>query len=180
MKAIRKEYEKQGVDRFYSRNANRYENPHFEQIRQLLIQNKNRIDYTKVLDFGCGGGEVALVLETLDCRNTIGCDPYTYKLFERKTGNKCFRFSFDNVIRKGIMGSYSSIISSFAMHLCPEELLFPLTAQLFLVSKQIVIITPHKRPLLENLSGIELEFEDFSLTRKGKKVRLKSYKQSWG
>jgi hypothetical protein len=40
-----------------------------------------------------------------------------------------------------------------------------------------VIITPHKRPALENLAQVQLDFEDFALTKRGKKVKLKSY--SW-
>ncbi len=72
-------------------------------------------------------------------------------------------------------GIFSSIICSFAMHLCPEQDLFALVSQLFSHSGNIIIITPHKRPVLEELDGVELEFEDFVLTEIGKKVRLKSY-----
>ncbi len=45
----------------------------------------------------------------------------------------------------------------------------------------LVVITPHKRPALEELPGIELVKEDFELTERGKKVRLKQYQlRSWG
>jgi hypothetical protein len=40
----------------------------------------------------------------------------------------------------------------------------------------LIVITPHKRPELENLNGISLDFEDFTLTERGKKVRLKAYR----
>jgi hypothetical protein len=41
----------------------------------------------------------------------------------------------------------------------------------------LVVITPHKRPALEELPGIELVWEDFELTERGKKVRLKVYQR---
>jgi len=62
------------------------------------------------------------------------------------------------------------------MHLCPEKQLYPLAYQLFQCSPQLVIITPHKRPQLEKLDGVNLDFDDFTLTQKGKKVFLKSYR----
>jgi hypothetical protein len=62
------------------------------------------------------------------------------------------------------------------MHLCPEKQLYPLTQKLFCLSPQITIITPHKRPALEKITGITLEFEDHTLTMKGKKVFLKAYR----
>jgi hypothetical protein len=39
----------------------------------------------------------------------------------------------------------------------------------------LVIITPHKRPELEKLQGIELLWEDAVETARGKKVRMKAY-----
>ena len=51
-----------------------------------------------------------------------------------------------------------------------------LVFQLFMLSDTIVIITPHKRPELENITNVELVFEDFVLTERGKKIVLKSYK----
>jgi SAM-dependent methyltransferase len=184
-KAIRNEYADLGVENYYRNHGNVYENPHFPYIQQLLEQNKHRIDYTHTLDLACGGGEVTLILRGLGFDDSVGCDPFTHLLFEQNTGKKgCLTFSFDDIIKgafspspKGELDShhFSSIISSFAMHLCAEKQLFPLVAQLFLWTKNIVIITPHKRPELEKLSNVTLLFEDFVLTKRGKKVFLKSY-----
>ncbi len=92
----------------------------------------------------------------------------------------CLTFSFDDVIKGKLFDAignafFTSIICSFAMHLCPEKKLYALVQQLFRHSDNIVIITPHKRPQLEDLTGIELLFEDFTLTDRSKKVFLKSY-----
>ena len=190
-KAIRNEYADIGVENYYRNHADVYENPHFSYIQQLLTQNQYRIDYSKTLDLACGGGEVTLILRGLGFGNSVGCDPFTSSLFEKNTGQKCLAFSFEDIIKgtstnsegesveqlitQSAQNPFTSVISSFAMHLCPEKQLFPLVAQLFLCTKNIVIITPHKRPELEKLSNVTLLFEDFVLTERGKKVFLKSY-----
>ncbi len=200
-KAIRNEYADMGVEDYYRNHADIYENPHFPYIQLLLEKNQHRIDYTKTLDLACGGGEVTLILRGLGFEDAIGCDPFTSRLFEKNTGKKCLEFSFEDII-KGLLvneslvskllvneslmndqmtndqmtnHSFSAIISSFAMHLCPQKQLFSLVAQLFLLTPNIIIITPHKRPELEKLSNVQLHFEDFVLTERGKKVFLKSY-----
>ena len=133
-KAIRNEYAEQGVETFYKTHANAYENPHFPYIKSLLEQNKHRIDYTHALDFSCGGGEVTLVLQNLGFENTIGCDPFTYTLFEKNTHKPCWRYSFEDIVKgkmaheisllpPSVKKPFSSIICSFAMHLCPLKML---------------------------------------------------------
>ena len=168
-----------------------YENPHFPYSKSLLQQNQHRIDYARVLDFSCGGGEVTLILSELTLSDNgvshqkkdnrfLGCDPFTFKLYEKNTGYRCLPISFEDVLKGKMTPSvqipFSAIICSFGMHLCPEKMLYSLVHQLFMYSKNIVIITPHKRPQLEKLSGVELAFDDFVLTERGKKVFLKSYK----
>jgi hypothetical protein len=129
----------------------------------------------------------------------IGTDPFTFKLYEKNTGCPCLPLSFDDIVKgkltfyqnfegdiqkikyktrqatHSVFKPFSSIISSFAMHLCDEKQLYPLVNQLFTYSENIIIITPHKRPALENLTNVALNFEDFVLTERGKKVFLKSY-----
>lgn len=174
-KGIREEYAEIGVTEYYESKGNTYTNPHFPQIRQLLLQNQHRLDYSKVLDFCCGSGEVSQVLQELKYPLPIACDPFTQKAYQTNFDRECLSFSFEDVIRRKLNGNFSTIICSFAMHLCPEKQLYPLVANLFALSPNIVIITPHKRPVLERLTNVELTFEDFVLTERGKKIRLKSY-----
>ncbi|MEM9918132.1 MAG: class I SAM-dependent methyltransferase [Bacteroidota bacterium] len=175
-KAIRKQYEELGVDKFYRRHGAAYENPHFPYIRQLLLQNKERIDFSRILDFCCGGGEVSRVALELGAEQLTASDPFTAAAFRKHIGQPCLKWSFEDVIRGKMEGAFSAIICSFAMHLCEPKQLYPLTHALLAHSPLLVIITPHKRPPLEDLDGIALAFEDFVLTaEKGKKVRLKAY-----
>lgn len=192
-KAIRTEYAEKGVEEYYKTHADVYENPHFPYIKSLLHQNQHRIDYTHILDFSCGGGEVTLILTELTLSDKdighkkkenrfLGCDPFTFKLYEKNTGYRCLPLSFEDVVKGKMTPSvsepFSAIICSFGMHLCPEKMLYSLVYQLFMYSKNIIIITPHKRPQLEKISGVELVFDDFVLTERGKKVFLKNYQLS--
>jgi hypothetical protein len=174
---IRPLYDEFGAEGYYRQHADEYQNPHFPEIKNLLEKNFHRFDFSEAaLDFGAGGGEVAQVLQSLGVRKIVGCDPFTFSLFEKKTGLPCLRFGFEEVLRGADLGKFSVAFSSFALHLCPEKDLFSVVWQLFQAAPTLVILTPHKRPELERLPGVELIFEDFSLNEKGKKVRLKAYK----
>jgi predicted nicotinamide N-methyase len=177
-KHIRPLYEQHGAEGYYRSFAEEYENPHFPEIRALIARNFERLDCTgTVLDFAAGGGEAASALQSLGAKNILGCDPYTHALFEKKTGFPCLRLSFKDVIRGELPGQYSVIISSFALHLCPAKELFPLCWNLLDAAPTLVVITPHKRPELEKLTNIELIWEDWVETPRGKKVRIKAYRK---
>ncbi len=180
-KAIRNQYQKMGVEEYYTHFGDQYINPHFEFIQEVLIHNKNRIDYSLALDLCCGSGEVTQVLSDLGFSDTVACDPFTQEAFFKNHSKKCLPFHFDDIIRGALsdMPPFTSIICSFAMHLCPHDKLYPLVSQLFRITPQLIIITPHKRPELEQFSGIQLDFVDDVLTERGKKVRLKSYSSSY-
>ncbi|BDS10641.1 class I SAM-dependent methyltransferase [Aureispira anguillae] len=175
MKHIRNLYEQLGVDNYYKDYGNQYKNPHLAQIQELILRNATQLDYSAILDFCGGGGEVSLIIQQLGYDQITGSDPYTHQLYKKNLNQDCHTWSFDDVIKGKLIGNYSSIICSFAMHLCPEEKLYPLVIQLFQHSNNLIILTPHKRPILEQLNGVELRFVDYALTEKGKKVFLKHY-----
>ena len=175
---IRPLYDEHGAEGYYRAFADSYENPHFPEIKALIERNFARFDCSSVLDFAAGGGEVTQALQVLQVQNIIGCDPFTFGLYEKNTSRPCLQLSFKDVIKNGLPGHYSLIISSFALHLCPVSDLFSLTWQLLDAAPLLVVLTPHKRPELEKLQGIELVWEDSVETERGKKVRLKAYRRS--
>ena len=176
MPNIRPLYDAYGVDGYYRDHAAAYENPHFPEIKTLLERNLHRMDTSRVLDFGCGSGEVTRVLQAAGIDDITGCDPYTSAQYIEQTGRACWQLSFRDVIKTGMPENFSTIISSFALHLCPVKDLFPLSWNLFQSAPLLVVLTPHKRPELELLPGIEMAWEDFTLTTRGKKVRCKAYR----
>lgn len=174
-RSIRNLYQQLGVDAYYQQYGYTYQNPHWEQITALLTQNSKRLDYSRVLDFCAGGGEVSWALKELGYSHTVGSDPFLHELYEKNIGQPCHAWSFEEVVKKGLPESYSCIISSFALHLCPPEQLYALTIQLFQATDTLVVLTPHKRPVLEQYAGVELAYTDHALTPRGKKVFLKVY-----
>ncbi len=65
--ALRLQYEKYGVEGYYSGFGAGYRNPHEPEIRRLLgsVVEKWRPDLSSVLDLACGSGEVTLALRDL-------------------------------------------------------------------------------------------------------------------
>ena len=109
-KPIRDQYADQGVENFYLEHGHDYVNPHFDQIKTLLVQNQHRIDYSLALDFCCGGGEVTTVLEELGFPDTVGCDPFTQQAFKNNTHKDALPLDFSNVIQGELTGNYLSLI----------------------------------------------------------------------
>lgn len=176
--AIRTLYEAHGAEGYYREHGGEYQNPHFPEITALIERNFSKIDCSRVLDFAAGGGEVSQVLQRLGVVEITGCDPYTQALYEKNTRRPCLPLSFRDIIKGGLPDSYSAIISSFALHLCPIKELFSLAWALLDAAPLLVILTPHKRPELELLPGIELNWSDAVLTPRGKQVRLKAYRKT--
>lgn len=179
--AIRNRYAKKGISAYYREEGAWYANPHFPEVRALLRRNAGRIDYTNAFDFCCGAGEASTAIRELGHALPTACDPYTGEAYRRRHDASCLPFSFDDVIRGALAGygPFSSVICSFALHLCPARQLFPLVFQLFQIAPQLVIITPHKRPDLSVLEGVKLEFHDEVRTGRGKRVRLKAYRAAF-
>ena len=177
MQGFRQNY-KHGVDTYYESIKDRYSNPHHPQIEYLLKRNASKIDCTlNVLDLCAGTGEVTAILLALGIKNISGCDPYLYESYKGKTSLKCQALNFTEIMQFDLGDEiiYSSIICSFAMHLCPNDALYNLILALSYVTKQLIIITPHKRPDLSGINLCQLVYENHVLTDKGKKVFLKIY-----
>lgn len=165
--AIRKRYEEEGVDNFYA-NCEDYENPHFAIIKGLLSE-ENLSEDLKILDLCCGSGQVTRCLPRCD---VVGCDPYLKDQYVKATGNDCYAFSFDDIIAGKLTGkAFDMIICSFALHLCEMEKLPILLYQLSRITRELIIITPHKRPEVKDFfTMIDERIES--------RVRLRRYRST--
>lgn len=159
---IRRNYTVLGVDDFYNKIGNDYNNPHLSDIEKCIekiIQNRN-ITFNNVLDLGAGNGEVTNILKKskIDTPKIIGCDPYLYKQYENNTGERCLDFSFEDIHRGAIDHmDFDTIVCSYSLHLCNQSILPDLLWKLSLISNNMVIISPNNKPEIKEENGWELE-----------------------
>ena len=149
---IRPAYERAGVKGFYERHGARYRNPHEPILGELLARlvRRHALDLRRVLDLACGSGEATLALRRLGAGEVFGIDPYTGAAYRERTGATAEPLTFEAIAGGALAGrQYSLIVCSFALHLVPASRLPGLAYELARVSEHLVVLTPHKRPLLK-------------------------------
>lgn len=163
--SIRGEYEALGVQIYYQTRGEFYRNPHEEMVRTIIrtIVARSRLDLSSVLDLACGSGEATIPLLELGAARIDALDPYTGEAYRKRTGRTVEPLSFEEVAAGGLAGrSYSLIVCSFALHLVSHSrlplLLFQL-ARLAGPDGRLLIITPHKRPEIQEQWGWQLDDE---------------------
>jgi hypothetical protein len=159
--SIRAQYEAHGAEAYYQSHAGGYTNPHEPEVRhaiRLAVQRWTP-DLSHVLDLAAGSGEATLALRDLasagvEVGEIDGCDPYLFEQYERRTGRPAERFSFGDVAAGALAGrTYSLIVCSFALHLAEPSRLPGVCQQLSQVTPALLVITPHKRPVIREEWG---------------------------
>jgi hypothetical protein len=150
--SIRAEYEARGVRGFYAGSGADYRNPHEPQIRRCIgvaVQTWHP-DLARVLDLAAGSGEATLALRELGAARVDGIDPYTADAYLERTGQPAERLTFEDVAAGALATRrYSLVVCSFALHLCEPSRLPAVAQQLSLVGDALLILTPHKRPVIK-------------------------------
>jgi hypothetical protein len=147
---IRNEYERDGVEGFYAARGAGYRNPHEGLIARAVgeLVGACGLDVSRVLDLACGSGEVTLAVRAIG-GTAEGVDPYTGEAFAGRTGQGCEAMTFEEVAAGGLAGrTYSLVACSFAMHLVEASRLPGLCRALGEVAPAMLILTPHKRPVI--------------------------------
>lgn len=151
---------KRGVEKYYEESKETYENPHKKRVYECVKYIIKTIPLSKyedpILDLCAGSGEVTMALfdDVKTINNIVGCDPYTHELYHKLTGKPAYKWSFNDII-KGCMDDFkfSTIICSYAMHLCPAHNLKLLCLMLSFRTKYLCIVSPHKRPIITKDMG---------------------------
>jgi hypothetical protein len=163
----------QGVASHYHQHATDYRNPHEPIVHELLrhAYEHVRMDWSHVLDLAAGSGEVTRGIR--ECAQQISAaDPFTHTGYTQATGLACREMSFEQIANGQLEGErFSIVICSFAMHLCALSVLPQLSLALARVSPTLVILTPHKRPILKPAWGWTLHHEHMHA-----RVRLRVYR----
>lgn len=150
--SIRSEYQSRGVRGFYAEAGSDYRNPHEPQLRHCLRAAVEtwQPNLSRVLDLAAGSGEATLALRDLGAAAIDGVDPYAAEAYLRRTGNPAERFTFEDVAAGALSGRrYTLVVCSFALHLCEPSRLPVVAQQLGLVGDGLLILTPHKRPVIK-------------------------------
>jgi hypothetical protein len=107
------------------------------------------LDLSHVLDLAAGSGEATLALAALGAGRVDATDPYTHEAYESRVGSRPEQLGFEDVAAGSLAGrTYSLIVCSFALHLCETSRLPAVAYQLSLVSPDLLVLTPHKRPVI--------------------------------
>jgi SAM-dependent methyltransferase len=154
---IRPAYDALGSDEFYRRSGATYRNPHEVTIAALIGQCVEAwpIDVTDVLDLACGSGEVTVALLGLEgVRSIHGVDPYTGAAYAERTGATAEELTFADIAAGALAKrSWSTVFCSFALHLCETSRLPVVCSRLAEIGGNLVVITPHKRPVIDAAWG---------------------------
>jgi 2-polyprenyl-3-methyl-5-hydroxy-6-metoxy-1,4-benzoquinol methylase len=160
--SIRAAYEAHGARDFYREHGGEYANPHAEVVHALVGDALDtwRPDTARVLDLAAGAGEATLALRARGATQIDAVDPYTADAYRRATGAACEPLSFEQ-IEAGALGErrWSLIVCSFALHLAESSRLPTLCWQLARHAPCLLILTPHKRPVIEAAWGWTLRGE---------------------
>ncbi|HZL37522.1 MAG TPA: class I SAM-dependent methyltransferase [Tepidisphaeraceae bacterium] len=160
--SVRAQYERIGADAWYETCGSQYRNPH-EPIVARLIEKTTlewKLDLTDVLDLAAGSGEATLALRSAGAKRVRGIDPYTADAYLQRTGQRAQCFTFADIAAGALADCrFSLIVCSFAMHLCEPSRLPGLLHALGRTSDTLLIITPHKRPVIRRQWGWELAGE---------------------
>jgi hypothetical protein len=154
--AIRKCYEKYGVNAFYQQFGDSYRNPHEAAIFKVIaaVNKAYQPDFTHVLYLAAGSGEVTLALRALGYTNVDAIEPYTFKAYFERTRKPAEKYRFKE-IEQGLLSKrhYTTMICSFALHLATPSRLPTLLYQLSRIAPALLVITPHKQPNIKQKWG---------------------------
>src|SRR5690606_23918166 len=95
------------------------------------------------LDLGCGDGVASLAIIQQGGIVT-GCDPFLAKEYKKNTGRNCLTLSFEEISQGKLQEPFDSVVCSYSLHLLPESFLPNFLYQLSLITKELIILTPHK------------------------------------
>jgi ubiquinone/menaquinone biosynthesis C-methylase UbiE len=169
---IRNMYSSLGVTQFYKKYGDYYRNPHQLAIQDLVKESLKFRPSSDlpILDLCCGSGEVSNSLLSAGISKKLieASDPYTNKAFKKSTGLKSHKWSFLDIVKNGLPRMYSSIYCSYALHLCPEDLIPILLFRIAENCQQFIIISPSNKTAPKNNPFFK-EIYQFKGSRRGEK-----------
>lgn len=175
MQSGARDWYEDGVADHYREHGASYRNPHADIIDRCLTIAAARwpLKLDRVLDLAAGAGEFTLALERALGGTDEGthpwhparggslqidaCDAFTMDAYREQTSRPCRQLTFEQIAAGALRAErYSLIGCSFAMHLCPLTQLPVLLLELSQIADQLMILSPHKRPIIRDGWGWRL------------------------
>jgi hypothetical protein len=178
---FRRLYGPAGPGGYYRDHGDDYRNPHQAAVAAAVAFAVARwrppLDFSRVLDLAAGGGEATLALAALAPDAAIDAiDPYTHRLYERRTGRPCAAATFEQIAQGAyLLSEYSCILASCALHLAGDSWLPTLCLALAAAAPDLLVITPLTRPEIREAWGWRLA-EETVCAADGRDVRLRWYR----
>jgi hypothetical protein len=180
-KGFRDHYAPAGPEGYYRAHADDYANPHEPAVAAALAHAVAAwpIDFSRTLDVAAGGGEATLaLLRLLPDIHVEGIDPFTHRLYEKRTGRWCAAASFEDIAQGAhVLSAYSCIVCSCALHLVEDSWLPAVCLALALAAPELLVLTPLTRPELRTEWGWQLQ-DATSCTAEGRSLRLRWYRRT--
>lgn len=155
-RGVRNEYARHpgGAAGWYREHGDRYRNPHEDGVAGMTKRSVAlwpECFAGRVLDLACGSGEVTLALlaegVAADCIDA--CDPFTAEAYRTRIGAEALPWSFAAIAGGcAVDRAWSAVVCSYALHLCPPSWLPSVCLALAATSPNLIVITPHKRPVI--------------------------------
>jgi hypothetical protein len=176
---FRRLYGPAGPGGYYRDHGDDYANPHEPAVAAAVAFAVRDwpIDFSRALDLAAGGGEATLALAALVLDSRIdGIDPYTHRLYERRTTRHCAAVTFEQIaLGAHPLADYTCIVASCALHLVADSWLPTLCLALASAAPDLLVITPLTRPEIREAWGWRL-VEEAVCAAEGRDVRLRWYR----
>jgi hypothetical protein len=147
--SIRDGYVRDGVEGFYAAEGVSYRNPHEDGVRAVVRSWMAELPPGRILDLACGSGEVTLALRDagVPADDIDGADPFTGIAYRERIGRDVLPWTFAD-LPDAIDRRWGTVICSFALHLCEPSRLPGVLGALALASERLLVLSPHKRPVI--------------------------------
>jgi SAM-dependent methyltransferase len=145
-----------GAGGFYAEEGASYRNPHEAGVRAAIARVLPELGPLgpdqRILDLCCGSGEVTLALRDLGVPACAidGADPFTGEAYRTRTGATALPWAFADLPAALDGRRYAAIVCSMALHLCEPSRLPEVCLALAEAGRALVIVTPHKRPVIRS------------------------------
>ena len=162
--SVRSAYEELGSSGFYEAHGSQYKNPHEPVLAAALLaglgawSGEFEPPLRRVLDLACGSGEASAAF--MGWSGAAACtldaaDPFTYEAYERRMGRPAHRWSFEDIAGGALdeQPPYDLVLASFCLHLLERSYLRTTLAALARSARFLVVLSPHKRPAIDESSG---------------------------